>query len=107
MRRSKLEINLEILKILSQKGPMKLTHIMFKANVNCDVLKKNVELLIKQGLIEARSVGRERIVYSITHQGLTLSKGWKELTMLLPTVESESLLQPLFRNSVSIRAEAQ
>ncbi len=86
---------------------MKLTHIMFKANVNFDVLKKNVELLMKQGLIEARLVGRERIVYSITHQGLTLSKGWRELKLLLPTVESESMLQPLFRNSISIRAEAQ
>jgi predicted transcriptional regulator len=106
MRRSKLEITLEILKILAQRGPMKLTHMMFKANVNCDVLKKNVDMLMKQGLIEASLMGRDRIVYSITHQGLTLSKNWKELTMLLPTVESESVLQPLFRNSVSIRAEA-
>jgi predicted transcriptional regulator len=105
MRRSKLEIALDILKILAQKGPMKLTHMMFKANVNCDVLKKNVELLLKQGLIEERSVGRERMVYAITHQGLTLTKGWKELKLLLPKIECESDLQPFFRNSVSVRTE--
>jgi len=107
MRRSKLEIALDILKILAQKGPMKLTHMMFKANVNCDVLKKNVELLLKQGLIEERLVGKDRIVYSITHQGLTLSKGWKELQLLLPKVEFESELRPLFRNSVSVRTEVE
>jgi len=49
MRRPKLEINLDILKILAQKGPLKLTHIMYKVNVNCDVLKKYLEFLIKQG----------------------------------------------------------
>jgi predicted transcriptional regulator len=103
MRRSKLEINLDILKILAQKGPLKLTHIMYKVNVNCDVLKKYLEFLIKQGLIEERLVGGERIVYLITRQGLTLSKGWKELKQLLPMDENETEEQPLFRNSVSVR----
>lgn len=77
---------------------------MYKANVNCDVLKKCVEFLIKQGLIEERLVGGERIVYSITRQGLILSKGWQELKLSLPTVESETEVQPLFRNSVSVMA---
>jgi predicted transcriptional regulator len=105
MRRSKLEVNLEILKILSQRGPMKLTQIMFKANVNWDVLKKNVELLVTQGLIEARFVKGEKLVYAITRQGSTLSNGWKELKLLLPTFERENEIRPIFRNSVSIRAE--
>jgi predicted transcriptional regulator len=104
MRRSKLEINLDILKILAQKGPLKMTHIMYKANLNCNVLKKTLGFLIKQGLIEECLVGGERIVYSITRQGLTLSKGWKELKLSLPTVESETEVQSLFRNSVSVRA---
>jgi len=40
MRRSKMEIYLDILKTLAQKGPLKLTHIMYKSNVNCCVLKE-------------------------------------------------------------------
>ena len=36
MRRSKLEMYVAILKVLSQRGPLKLTHVMYKANVNCD-----------------------------------------------------------------------
>ena len=103
MRRSKLEINFDILKILVQKGPMKLTHIMYGANVNCDVLKKYLELLIIRGLIEARLVGGEKTVYLITREGLELSKGWKELELSFPMIESEIELQPLFRNSVSVK----
>ena len=35
MRRSKLEMYVDILKVLAQRGPLKLTHVMYKANVNC------------------------------------------------------------------------
>jgi predicted transcriptional regulator len=63
MRRSKLEMDVDILKILAQKGPLKLTHLMYKVNVNCDVLSKNVVFLIKQGLIEERNVGKGKIFY--------------------------------------------
>lgn len=104
MRRSKLEMEVDILKILAQKGPLKLTHLMYKTNVNCDVLSKNLVFLIKQGLIEVRNVGRRgRLVYSISGLGLTLLKSWKELKQLLPAVENENEVQPLFRNTVSVR----
>jgi predicted transcriptional regulator len=101
MRRSKLEINIDILKTLALKGPLKLTHIMYKANLNYDLLKNFVDFLIKQGLIEERLIGRTGLVYSITRQGLTLLKGWRELKELLPSVENETL--PLFRNSISVK----
>ena len=52
MRRSKMEMHLDILKILAKKGPLKLTHIMYKSNVNCSVLKEYLGFLIKQELIE-------------------------------------------------------
>ena len=32
-----------VLRVLAHKGPLKLTHIMYKANVNCKVLKENLE----------------------------------------------------------------
>ena len=103
MRRSKLEIEIDILKMLAQKGPLKVTHLMYKTNVNCDVLSKNLVSLIKQGLIQKRLVGKGSNVYSITGLGLTLLKSWKELKQLLPAVENENEVHPLFRNTVSIR----
>jgi predicted transcriptional regulator len=103
MRRSKLEMEIDILNILAQKGPLKVTRLMYKTNVNCDVLSKNLVFLIKQGLIQKRLVGKGSNVYSITGLGFTLLKNWKELKQLLPAVENENEVHPLFRNTVSIR----
>jgi predicted transcriptional regulator len=103
MRRSKLEMEVDILKILAQKGPLKLTHIMYKTNVNCNVLNTNLEFLIEQSLIEMRKVGRGSHVYLITGLGLTLLKSWKEVNQLLLMDRKENEVQPHFRNTVSVR----
>ena len=90
-------MNLDILKILAHKGPLKLTHLMYKTNLNCNILKKNVAFLIKQGLVEKRTLAPERIVYSIAQKGLTLLKGWKEVKELIPAVENDMEEQLLFK----------
>ena len=96
---------IDILKILAQKGPLKLTHIMYKTNVNCDVLNKNLGFLMKQGLIEVHNIGRGRHVYAITGLGLTLLKSWREVKELLPAIaEKEDILPLLYRNTVTIKA---
>jgi predicted transcriptional regulator len=105
MRRSKLEMAIDILKILAQKGPMKLTHIMYKTNVNCDVLSKNLVFLMKQGLIEVRNVGRGRHVYAVTGLGLTLLRSWRDVKHLLPAiVEKEDSLPLFYRNAVTVNS---
>ncbi|MEM2889680.1 MAG: winged helix-turn-helix domain-containing protein [Candidatus Bathyarchaeia archaeon] len=87
MRRSKLEMYIDILKVLASQGPLKLTHIMYKANVNCSVLKEYLDFLIKQNLVEERTVGKKRIVYAITQRGITVLKYFRELKAVLPIVE--------------------
>ena len=87
MRRSKLEMYVDILSVLAHKGPLKLTHVMYKANVNCSVLKEYLDFLIKQGLIEERTVRKQRIVYAVTQRGITVLKYFKELKQVLPIVE--------------------
>jgi predicted transcriptional regulator len=87
MRRSKLEMYIDILKVLSQRGPLKLTHIMYKANVNCSVLKKYLDFLIQQNLVEERTAGKKRVVYAITQKGITVLKYFRELKTILPIVE--------------------
>ena len=87
MRRSKLEIYVDILKVLVHWGPLKLTHVMYKANVNCGVLEEYLGFLIKQGLAEEKIIRRERKVYAITQRGVTVLKLFRELKEVLPIVE--------------------
>ena len=97
MRRSKLEMYVDILKVLGQKGPLKLTHIMYKANVNCKVLKEYLDFLLTQGLIEERVVGKKknRIVYANTQRGIMVLKYFRELNKALPIIEDEQKELPL------------
>jgi predicted transcriptional regulator len=90
LRRSKLETCLSILEILASKGPLKITHVMQKANLNCMVLKNYFDFLIKQGAVEEKPFGRGRIVYAITERGLYLIRCFKELNQVIPTVKIRS-----------------
>ena len=90
MRRSKLETCLRILETLASDGPLKITHVMHKANVNCNVLKNYFDFLIKQGAVEEKCVGRDRIVYAITERGLYLIRCFKALNQVIPTVKIKS-----------------
>jgi predicted transcriptional regulator len=78
---------IDILKVLAKKGPLKLTHIMYKANVNCSVLKEYLDFLIQQKLVEEKTVGKKRIVYLVTEKGLMVLKYFRELKVMLPVVE--------------------
>ena len=94
MRRSKLEMYVDVLAVLSQR-PLKLTHIMHKANVNCNVLKENLDFLMKQNLIEERNVEGCRVVFAITQRGLTVLKYFRELKQVLPIVEEARSQAPI------------
>ena len=90
MRRSKLEMYIDILKVLIRHGPLKMTHIMYKANVNCSVLKEYLEFLIKHNLVEKKVVEKLRIVYAITARGKTVLTHFRELKTALPIDEELS-----------------
>ena len=87
VRRSKLEMYVDILSVLANRGPLKLTHVMYKANVNCSVLKEYLDFLMKQGLVEERTVGKRRVVYAVSQRGITVLKYFKELRQVLPIAE--------------------
>jgi predicted transcriptional regulator len=94
LRRSKLEMYVDILKVLALRGPLKLTHIMYKANVNCSVLSEYLEFLLKQGLVEERALKKNRTVYAVTQNGLSVLKAFRELTQALPIVEETKRQTP-------------
>ncbi len=95
MRRSKLEMYIDILRVLAQRGPLKLTHIMYKANVNCSVLKEYLQFLMDHNLVEERTVGKKRVVYAITQRGITVLKYFRELRQVLPIVEESRNRTPI------------
>ena len=91
MPRSKLEIHVDILKALARHGPLKLTHIMYKANVNCSVLKQYLNFLIQHNLVEEQTLHQKRhktrVVYAITERGQTVLKYFRELNSALQIIE--------------------
>ena len=89
-RRSKLEIYVDILKVLAQNGPLKLTHIMYKVNVNCSVLRQFLDSLSQQSLIEEQTFQKkkqQKIVYAITERGRTALKHFREISLNLRLYE--------------------
>ena len=96
MRRSKLEMYVDILSVLAHRGPLKLTHIMYKANVNCSVLSEYLGFLMQKELVEERSVGKNRTVFAITQRGVTVLKYFGELKRVLPIEEEQRHLPPFF-----------
>ena len=89
-----MEMHLDILRTLAQKGPLKLTHIMYKANVNCCVLKEYLDFLIQQNLVEEKTLRKERIVYKITEKGFTVIKYFRELQIMLPVLDEDKQTIP-------------
>ena len=95
MRRSKMEMYVDILKVLAQNGPLKLTHIMYKANVNCKVLKQNLDFLINQNLIEKQMKRKKRnkikVRYAITEKGKTVIRYFNEVNRALQITNEKSI----------------
>lgn len=75
---------------------------MQKANLNSIVLKNYFSFLIKQGAVEGRYVGANKIVYMITERGLYLTKCFIELNHLIPTREKLELKSLLLKQRMNL-----
>lgn len=83
MRRSKLEIQVDILKALARHRSLKLTHIMYKANINCSILKEYLDFLVQHGLVKEQEAQKKRVTYSITKRGKTVLEYFSEVDRAL------------------------
>ena len=99
MRRSKLEMHIDVLKVLARHGPLKLTHVMYKANVNCSVLRQYLDFLIQHNLVEEQTLHKKRhkirVVYAITERGLTVLKYFRELNSALRIIDEAQKIPAL------------
>jgi predicted transcriptional regulator len=84
MRRSKLQLNVEILEALTLDGPMRLTRITCKANLSYTLLKSILTELLKNQRIKERTLKKNTIVYTTTNQGRTTLSKFKEPAQILP-----------------------
>ena len=66
-RRSQMEIFIDILRAIAE-GRRKPTHIMYRANLSWIRLKKHLDFLIRQGLIEEEQLDGG-VIYTITAKG--------------------------------------
>lgn len=89
-KRSKLVQYVDILKVLIQSSPLSIAQISNKAYLNCIILKEYLEFLIKQGLVEERTIKKGRAVFVITERGITVLGYFQESKRVLPVLEEES-----------------
>lgn len=99
MKRSKFEVCIDILKVVAHRGPLKVTYIMRKANINHKALNEQLDFLIAQGLIETRQEG-ERRVFTVTQQGITVLKYFRELKQVLPTTQEDKKQPAVIMNPI-------
>jgi predicted transcriptional regulator len=81
-RRSKLEVFVDILKVVAQEGEIRRTRVMFKANLAWNVLKDSLESMEKSGTIktERKSSG---VFISLTQEGHNLLHRFSEFETAL------------------------
>ena len=74
LHRSKLQISIEILCSLSSNGPMKLTQINNKVELDKSRLLEYLSFLNDRGLIKEQNLGEDKKVYVVTERGLSVLK---------------------------------
>jgi predicted transcriptional regulator len=92
---SKLEMYVDILNILEQRGPLRVSHMMLEVKVNCDILKRCLDFLIKQRLIEERVEEESGPVYANTARGAAVIKFFTQLDRALTVKDEQGRILPV------------
>jgi len=87
MRRSRLEIYMDILKAMN-RGVKKPTRIMYLSNISWVPLSNILKFLVEQGVVTVKSEGR-REEYFLTEKGREILNVYKKLqSLLMEKIES-------------------
>jgi len=89
---SKLDRYLSILEVLVLR-PQKLDRIAYRVKMECNSVKRHLNFLVSNGLVEKRKLNGKRVVYAINERGVSVFKTLRTLKYLeklkktLPIVE--------------------
>lgn len=86
-----MEMYLDILDLLDQRPPLKLTEILQKITVSCNMMRENIDFLTKQGLIEIKILRKKRKAYVISQLGVTVLEQIRELKRPLPEMKETGI----------------
>jgi predicted transcriptional regulator len=78
IRRSKIEVFADIIKVVADEGEVKRTRLMYKANLAWKVLKEALDFLEKRGILKSEEK-EARIVMTLTDEGYTVLNRLREL----------------------------
>jgi len=96
IRRSKLEVFVDIMRVVSEEGEIRRTRVMYRANLAWKVLKDALDTLEEKGILksEQRPAG---VFVSLTNDGYSVLRRFDEF---------ESIFVPTIRGGPSIVASA-
>jgi predicted transcriptional regulator len=83
MRRSKLQIYVDVLEALVFYGPMRLTQITYKANLSYNLLKPILKDMMEKELVEERKLKKNLVSYAATNTARATLLRFKEFTKIL------------------------
>jgi predicted transcriptional regulator len=88
-RRSAIEMACDVLKVISDEGQTKPTHILQKANMNWSTLCSNLDYLCVRGLVERVSRHGKRIEYRLTLKGKSILELYEGLKFSLRGLDGD------------------
>lgn len=90
-RRNKLDMILDVLDAC--QSPLKLTRIMYKTNINCNVLKEIVDVLVAKRFVRTIPLKKRCVLYKITRRGSVFLGKFEELKQLWDSTEPSEPIQ--------------
>jgi predicted transcriptional regulator len=87
LQRSKLEVYVDILQLLAQRGLLNQSQVMHSTNLNSNVLRGHLSFLIREGLIEKRIAGKKSAIYEVNQSGVNVVRYFRESKKAFPVIE--------------------
>ena len=101
IRRSKLEVFMDIMKVVAEEREMKRTRIMYKANLAWTVLNDALDSMERKGILASKETP-SGVVVTPTAGGLDLLKRFREVESVFmePATNAEGLIYPTHRMEI-------
>ncbi len=78
IRRSKIEVFADVMKVIAEEGEMRRTRVMYKANLAWKVLKEALDFLEQKGMVRSQAKDSGTFV-SLTDEGYGVLRRFNEL----------------------------